>query len=143
MVSLLAWVVIAAVPLAGYAAERAKRPNALMIGGFVMTAGATALLPVVGVPAIPFVVILIVIGVPAGLIMALTAEAVRPENRSVGMGVFYTWHFACMAILPALAGGARDMASSAAAPILFAAAIMVLSPIALGAFRLVQRRVAA
>jgi hypothetical protein len=35
------------------------------------------------------------------------------------------------------------MASSAAAPILFAAAIMVLAPIALGAFRLVQRRVAA
>jgi cyanate permease len=142
-VSLLAWIVIAAVPLAGYVAERLQRPNLLMIGGFVMTAGATALLPVVWVPAIPFIVILIVIGVPAGLIMALTAEALRPENRSVGMGVFYTWHFACMAILPALAGSARDLADSAAAPILFAAAVMVLAPIALGAFRLVQRRVAA
>ena len=87
--------------------------------------------------------ILIVVGVPAGLIMALTAEAVRPENRSVGMGVFYTWHFACMAILPSLAGSARDLADSAAAPIRFAAAVMVLSPIALGVFRLVQRRMAA
>jgi len=85
-------------------------------------------------------VILIVIGVPAGLIMALTAEAVRPQNRSIGMGVFYTWHFACMAILPSLAGSARDIANSAAAPILFAAAVMMLSPIALAGFRLVQWR---
>jgi cyanate permease len=141
-VSLLAWVVIAAVPLAGYLAERLRRPNLLMIGGFVLTAGATALLPVAGVPAIPFAVVLIVIGVPAGLIMALTAEAVRPQNRSVGMGVFYTWHFACMAILPSLAGNARDLAQSAAAPILFAAGIMVLTTLALLGFRLVQWRVA-
>jgi cyanate permease len=142
-VSLLAWVIIAAVPLAGVIAERLRRPNLMMLGGFLMSAAATALLPLVAIPAVPFAVILIVIGAPAGLIMALTAEAVRAENRSIGMGVFYTWHFACMAILPSLAGSARDVAQSTAAPILFAAAIMVLTTLALLSFRLAQRRMQA
>ena len=75
--------------------------------------------------------------------MALPAQAVRAQNRSVGMGVFYTWHFAAMAILPSLAGSARDVANSAAAPILFAAAMIVLAAVALLGFRLVQRRATA
>jgi len=142
MVSLLAWAVIVMVPLAGYFAERVRRPNLLMIGGFVIVAAATAALPIVATPAIPFAVILIVIAVPAGLIMSLTAEAMRAENRSTGMGVFYTWHFAAMAVWPALAGSARDVAHSAAAPILVAAVTMVLSALALAGFRLAQHRVA-
>jgi cyanate permease len=142
-VSLLAWVIIVSVPLAGTIAERLQRPNLMMLGGFLTSAAATALLPAVAVPAVPFAVILIVVGAPAGLIMALTAEAVRPESRSIGMGVFYTWHFACMAILPSLAGSARDIVKSAAAPIVFAAAIMVATTLALLCFRLAQRRMAA
>ena len=52
-VSLLAWVVIVSVPLAGYIAERVQRPNLLMLGGFAITAAATACLPIAGVPAVP------------------------------------------------------------------------------------------
>jgi hypothetical protein len=59
------------------------------------------------------------------------------------MGVFYTWHFAAMTTLPALAGSARDIAHSAAAPILFAAATMLLAAGALIGFRVVQRGVKA
>ena len=142
MVSLLAFAVIVIVPLAGYIAERLRRPNVLMIGGFVLVAGATAVLPIANTPSIPFAVILIVIAVPAGLIMSLPAEAMRAENRSTGMGVFYTWHFAAMAVWPTLAGTARDIAHSAAAPILVAAVTMVLSALALVGFRVAQHRVA-
>src|SRR5262249_49784975 len=98
-------------------------------------------LPGANVPAVPFAVILVLIGVPAGLVMALPAQALRPQNRATGMGVFYTWHFAAMGGLPALAGSARDLANSVAAPILVAAATMLLSAFALIGFRLVQRRV--
>lgn len=143
MVSLLAFAVIVMVPLAGYIAERLRQPNVLMIGGFVIVAAATAVLPVVAAPSIPFAVILAVIAIPAGLIMSLPAQAMRAENRSTGMGVFYTWHFAAMAVWPALAGSARDVASSAAAPILVAAVTMVLSALALVGFRLAQHHVAA
>ena len=71
--------------------------------------------------SIPFAGSSIVIGLPAGVIMALSSEALRPENRATGMGVFYTWHFIAMAVLPSLAGAARELDRRAAAPILFAA----------------------
>ena len=139
VVSVLAWSVIFAVPLAGYFAEYLKRPNLLMLGGLTTVAAAAAVLPAVSAPAIPFAVIAIMIGLPPGPIMALTAESLRPEKRSTGMGVFYTWHFAAMAVLPALAGTTRDISGSPAAPILFAATTMVLAAVALIAFRVVQR----
>ena len=142
MVSLLAWIVIASVPLAGYLAQAVQRPNLLMLGSFALVAAATAALPTASVPSVPFAVILVLIGVPAGLVMALPAQALRPQNRVTGMGAFYTWHFAAMGALPALAGTARDLANSAAAPILVAAATMLLSALALIGFRLVQNRVA-
>jgi cyanate permease len=140
LVSLLAWVVIVAVPFAGYVAERVQRPNLLMIGGFAIVAAATAALPAVAAPAVPFALILLAVGVPAGLIMSLPAQAVRAERRSTGMGVFYTWHFAAMAILPAFAGGARDVVDSAAVPVLVAAATMMLAAFALIGFRVIQYR---
>jgi hypothetical protein len=43
-------------------------------------------------------------------------------------------------VLPAFAGSARDIANSAAAPILVAAATAVLAALALIGFRLIQHR---
>jgi cyanate permease len=142
MVSLMAWAIIIAVPLAGYLAERIRMPNLLMAGGFGISAAAIAALPFAAMPSIPFALIIVVIGVPAGLIMALPAQSLQPHNRATGMGVFYTWHFAAMAVLPSMAGSTRDITSSVAAPLLFAAATLVVSSIALLCFRLVQRRTA-
>ncbi len=139
VVSLLAWVLIPSVPIAGYLSERLHKPNLVMIGGFAIVATAAAILPLAPVPIVPFAAIVLTIGLPAGLIMALSAEALRPENRSAGMGVFYTWHYAAMAVLPAIAGTARDLFGNPAAPSLFAAFLMVLAAAALVGFRLAQR----
>ena len=140
LVSLLAWAVIAAVPVAGYLTERLRWPNIAMFGGFAVAAAALAVLPLAAVPIVPFVVMAAVIGLPPGPMMALTSEALRPENRATGMGVFYTWHYAAMAVLPAIAGVAREIAATPAAPSLFAAALIMLSAAALTGFRLAQRR---
>jgi cyanate permease len=140
VVSVLAWALIFTVPLAGYLAEQLKRPNLMMIGGFLGVAAAAAVLSAAAAPIVPFAIVALMIGLPAGLIMALPAQALQPENRSTGMGVFYTWHFAAMAVLPALAGTARDLSASAAAPSLFAAVTMVAAALALIAFRLAQGR---
>ncbi|RZN10782.1 hypothetical protein CWO91_11285 [Bradyrhizobium genosp. SA-3] len=77
-------------------------------------------------------------GVPPGLIMALPAQALRPEARAIGMGVYYTWYYAAMAILPAGAGLARDYAGSAAAPMAFAAVTVLLCVVALILFQTAQ-----
>ena len=140
VVSVLAWAVIFTVPLAGYLAEQLKRPNLMMMGGFLAVAAAAAVLSATTAPIVPFAIVALMVGLPPGLIMALPAQALRPENRSTGMGVFYTWHFAAMAVLPALAGTARDLSGSATTPSLFAAVTMVAAALALIAFRFAQRR---
>ena len=142
LLSVLAWSLIVTVPLCGYIAERLQRPNLMMFSGFFVVAAAAVALPAVAAPMIPFVLIAIMTGLPPGPAMALTAEAVRPERRSTGMGVFYTWHFALMAVLPALAGSVRDASGAAGAPILFAALTMIVSAGALVGFRAAQRRTA-
>jgi len=129
VVSVLAWAVIFTVP------------NMMMIGGFLSVAAGAAALSLAAAPIIPFAVVALMVGLPAGLIMSLPAQALRRENRSIGMGVFYTWHFAAMAVLPVLAGTARDLSASAAAPSLFAAVTMVAAALALIAFRIAQARV--
>lgn len=139
VVSLLAWVLIPSLPLSGYLAEQLDRPNLLMIGGFGTVAVAAAALPFVSAPAGAFAVIVLVIGLPAGLIMALPAQALRLENRAAGMGVFYTCHYAGMAVLPGLAGMVRDLSGSPDAPAAFSAAMMIAAALGLFAFRLASR----
>jgi cyanate permease len=139
IVSLLAFVLIPSVPVAGYLAERWRVPNLVMISGLVVVAAAAAVLPATGTPIAPFAVIVLVIGLPAGIIMALSSEALRPQNRATGMGVFYTWHYIAMTVLPALAGAAREISATPAAPSVFASVLMVLSAAAVIGFRLAQR----
>jgi predicted MFS family arabinose efflux permease len=142
IVSLLGWLLIPALPLAGHLAERIARPNLLMAAGFGAVALAAAALPFVTTPAAMLALVsfaALAVGLPAGLIMALPSEALRPENRAVGMGLYFTFYYAGMALLPALAGAARDLSGSAAAPALFAAAMMGVALLALLGFRAAQR----
>jgi len=139
IVSLLGWVLIPSLPLSGYVAERLGRPSLLMLGTFTVVALAAAAMSYGSVLIAPFGLIVLVIGLPAGLIMALPAQAVRPENLAGGMGIFYTWHYAGMAGLPAVAGLTRDLSGSPAAPVAFAAVMMVVAALSLVGFRLAKR----
>ncbi len=71
--------------------------------------------------------------------MALPAQVLRPENRAGGMGVYFTWYYAGMALLPGIAGMARDMTASPAAPALFATAMMVIALAGFAGLRLANR----
>jgi predicted MFS family arabinose efflux permease len=139
VVSLLGWALIVSVPLAGFIAQRAERPNLQMMTGFVVVAAAAALLPFTSALLTTFGAIALLAGLPAGLIMALPSQALAPQHRAVGMGVFYTFYYACMAILPAVAGRVRDLSGSPAAPSLFAGAMMLLALLGLILFRIGQR----
>jgi predicted MFS family arabinose efflux permease len=139
IVSLIGWVLIPSVPLAGYVVERFGRPNLFMAGGFSIAALAALAMPFVDSPLIAFGVIALAIGAPAGIIMALPAQALRAESRAVGMGFFFTCYYAALAILPGGAGLARDLSGSPAAPAVFAAAMMLLCLIGLGLFLAAKR----
>ena len=139
IVSLLGWLLVPMIVLGGFLSARIGHANLLMAGGFIVSAFAAAVLPAVGAPVTCFVVIAIAAGLPAGLIMALPVEVLRPQSRATGMGVYFTCYYAGMALLPTLAGMLRDSMGSASAPVFFASAMMVSALVLLGLFRALQR----
>ena len=72
--------------------------------------------------------------------MALLAQAVSAENRGVGVGIFYTWFYAFMALGPTVAGFGRDVTDSADTPVVISALAFVLVVPFLGAFRFFHAR---
>jgi predicted MFS family arabinose efflux permease len=139
LVSIIGWVMIVSIPLSGYAAEASRRPHAVTAAGLVLGAASLVLMAAGIAPFAVFAVVALVIGLPAGPIMALPAQALRAESRASGMGVFYTCYYAAMAVLPGLAGMARDLAGSPAAPVLVAAAMMLATLASLAGFVAVLR----
>ena len=134
IVSLLGWSLIASIPFSGLIVERIGRPNLAMAGSFLIAAGALAVLPFVSAPLVAFLIVGLVIGIPPGPIMALPAQALRPQSRSGGMGVFFSCYYVVMAFLPSAAGLVRDLSGTPAAPTLFAAAMILLCAPALALF---------
>ena len=88
VVSLATWVALVSVPLGGFLAERFGRPTAVMALCFLAVAGAIAALPFGLAPAPGLALIGLLFGPPAGLIMKLPTEVLRPRNRASGMGVY-------------------------------------------------------
>jgi len=135
LVSLMGWVLIPAVPIAGILAERISRPVVLMIGTLLITALVVIAFPFTANPISALSALVLVIGLPAGLLMALPAQVLPQSKRSAGMGVFYTCHYGCMAALPVFAGFLRDQSAAPHAPILFVGIMMVAIALTLAAER--------
>jgi len=137
--SLVAWTVIVTIPLGGVLIDRVGHASALMIASFIVLGIATAL-----VPAAPSLALMTfvgaVVGLPCGAMMVLPAEVLRPQTRSAGMGVFYTWYYVGMALLVPAAGVLRDASGSAGAPLWFAGALVLAAMAVLLLFRVFQRR---
>jgi MFS family permease len=69
----------------------------------------------------------------AGVIIGIGTLSARPENRAVGMGLFYMIYYAGGALLPAMCGRAADLAGDPAGALVAAA---VLAGVAVPAYRL-------
>jgi predicted MFS family arabinose efflux permease len=140
IVSIASWTVIPAVPLFALIAERLGRANLVMHAGFLLSLAAIALIAD-GHPSVAmFALVGVLCGVPPGSIMALPAQASRPQYLAVAIGIYFTCYYAGMGALPALAGLARDLTGSTAAPLWFAAAVMGASNLMLLLFRWLQAR---
>jgi MFS family permease len=137
--SLVSWAVIVTIPLGGVLIDRAGHASALMIASFILLALGTMLVPTA--PSLALMTFVgAVAGLPCGAMMVLPGEVLRPQNRSAGMGVFYTWYYVGMALLVPAAGLLRDASGSPGAPLLFAGALELAAIAALVVFRLLQRR---
>lgn len=141
LVSWLGWALVVFVPVGGVLADRLGRPDAVMAVGFAVAGLAAVALAGEWVQLMPaFAVIALAIGLPAGPIMTLLAGATSAQSRATGMGVYFTWYYALMAVMPPLAGFARDLTQTGAVPVVFAAAMLALALAGLALFRLMSRR---
>lgn len=140
LVSVGTWLGIATIPAGGYIAQRYQASNTVMIASFLAAGAAILWMPGASWPLIAFILFGIFAWAPAGPIMALPAEILHADNRGPGMGVFFSWYYVGMGVLPALAGYTYDISGEPAAPLYFAAASMVICLPLLCVFRLLQNR---
>ncbi len=139
-ISLASWLLIPMVPLGGYIAAKSGRPTLFMVVTFILGGIGFVYLPMTDWPLVVVVLTGAVVAMPAGSIMALPVEALRPDNRGPGMGLYFTYFYIGMAVLPGVAGWTRDVTQDTASPIYFAALMIVCALMFLGLFRLIARR---
>jgi predicted MFS family arabinose efflux permease len=139
VLSLASWVMIFSGALCGWIADRTGRPDAILAFCLTCAMVSLALLPHVGW-AIPVSLMFGLLGVaPAGIVMALTGQAMAPQNRALGMGVFMTVFFLVTGPAPAIAGWLFDRTADPFVPILLAIAMFGLALAAYFTFRFAQR----
>jgi predicted MFS family arabinose efflux permease len=137
------WITMFSVPLGGYLVERVGRSNAMIAVFSLLSAATLGLFPYLSIPLALSVLFGLWMGPPPGPMVALPSQALSAENRSVGLGVFYTWFYLVGAVGPVVAGVGRDLTDSAATPVLIGAAAFALVLPFVGAFRLAQARASA
>ena len=140
IVSTVGWVIIPALPIGAWLAERLGRPDVTMVACFLLATVVIWLVPSLGPSIALFAAIGAIFGPPGGVIMTLPGEAAGAERRAIAMGIYFTCYYAGMGVLPGLAGYARDLTGSAAAPLWFAGAMLLVATGMLLQFRLVQSR---
>ena len=142
VISIASWVMIFSIAVFGQIADRTGQRDRLFYFG-----ASVAILVLLLLPHTEYAVLLSLLfgligAAPAGVIMALTAEAMSPQRRAFGMGVFFNVFFLFMAFAPPIAGWLFDRGGNPYWPILFAAAAMAGAVVANMAFRRMQKRYA-
>jgi predicted MFS family arabinose efflux permease len=140
LLSVASWLMIVSGPLCGRLVDRGVRRDLVVYAG--LAASIMALLMVrAGVPPLLPGLLLGLVGMaPAGIVMALTGQAMAPQRRAYGMGVFYSVYFLLLALAPPLAGALVDRSGDAYTAMIFAAVLAAGAALAYAGFGLVQRR---
>ncbi|MEO1023947.1 MAG: MFS transporter [Pseudomonadota bacterium] len=131
IVSIGSWLMILSGAACGQVVDRFGGRNVVLT---ICMAGAVVSLMLLGVQgAGPGASVLFgLIGMaPAGVIMAMAGQAMRPEVRAFGMGIFFTIYYMIMLITPPAAGAILDATGNAQGPI-WLAIVLFASVVPLG-----------
>jgi MFS family permease len=125
VLSLGTWANLPAMLLGGWVAARYGR-SLVFVGGTLVCTASVAGPALVDAPILWGMIFGTVAAMPGGLIVELGALSCRPENRAVGMGIFYITYYVGGAAMPALCGMAADWAGDPGGALVFAAAVALL-----------------
>jgi MFS family permease len=125
-VSLISWSNLLAVPAGAWLARRAGVAGPMTISTSLLAMLAALALPLADASWAPLLGLLhgFCYALPITVFSALAAEAVAPERRARGLGVYFVWFYAGCTGCPAFAGWLRDVTGSATAPVFFAVAVL-------------------
>jgi MFS family permease len=139
MVSLAVWISALSVPVGGAIVDRVGRSDLGIVVGCLLSALAMMVVPLLpGTVAWLFLAGLL-LGPAPGAIVALVPRSLEAEHLAAGYGVSYATYYLGTAVMQPMAGMLRDLTGHPGAPIFFAAAMMALTVVALGAFRWIDR----
>ena len=119
------WIVMLSVPLGGLAIERLGRPDLAIVACAILTSATLVPLAANVAPLAMCLAFGIVMGIPAGAVMALPASVLSPEHRASGLGIFFAIYYGLMTVGPAFAGWLRDRFATSAAALFFAAVLYI------------------
>lgn len=117
IVSIGSWLMIISGAACGQVVDRFGRRNVVL--SICMTGAIVALL-LLGVQGagVGASVLFGLIGIaPAGVIMAMAGQAMRPQVRAFGMGLFFTVYYAFMLVTPPIAGAILDATGNTQGPV--------------------------
>lgn len=133
-ISIVLWLAVFSVPFGGFVADRTKRPQTILVAACLVSAMLMVLLPRSSAVLSIVVGLGLVAGQPAGPMMSLPAQVLRPATRAIGMGLFFTVFYGCMLLGPVVGGALAKWTGSAAAAFDFGAAMVLVCPVLLLAF---------
>lgn len=125
--SFATWPLIATLPIGGYLADRTGRGKEIMLACFIAMALSMPFMLAVPSPLLMLAIIGLVTGPAGGIIMALPTRALDQSSRHLGMGIFFTLYYLGMALLPGMAGWARDLSNLDVAPLLFGSLLLLIA----------------
>lgn len=134
-ISIVLWLTVLSVPLGGFLTDYLKRGDLILACACIAFAALLAVIPR-NDAVVPLVVVLgLLSGLPAGPIMSLPAQYLKPNTRALGMGLFYTVFYIGMLIGPSVGGRYAKWAGGAAGAFHFGMFMLLLCPILLAALR--------
>jgi predicted MFS family arabinose efflux permease len=140
VISIASWLMLLSGVACGQIADRTRRPDLTLAVCMVGAMASLALLKINGAGVAASLLFGVVGMAPAGVIMALTGEAMSPEKRAFGMGVFLSAYFIINTVVPPLAGWIYDVSRDPFSPIALGAGLFGLVIANNAWFRVAQRQ---
>ena len=139
IVSLGVWVAMITMPLGGWLADRSRHPLRLVVLGSAGSGLAGVLFALGFDPTLTSLAMGVLIGLPAGGILALPTGAVAREDVAWSLGWFMAVYYVLVTLGQFLAGYIREFAGDEAT-VLFGAGLLAATVPCLIPIRLLQRR---
>jgi predicted MFS family arabinose efflux permease len=140
MTSLYVLLSIVSVQAGGLLAQRVNAPNAVVVTGLLGWATVMALLPVLPLPVLLIGLSGLIAGWPAGVLVSLPAQVLRPASRAPGNGIFYTAYYVSNAVYPPMVGQLIDASGEPVVAVWATIATVLACLASFGLFRLIERR---